>query len=97
VNLFSVKFERFFLEIEREKEREREREREREIERDRERDGFFSQEFVFFVHVSLCYIKSCFFSRKTKMKRKAMLVVLFITVFQMTIECSAEGNIDFFL
>ncbi len=31
------------------------------------------------------------------MKRKAMLVVVFITVFQMTIDCSAEGNIVFFL
>jgi hypothetical protein len=31
------------------------------------------------------------------MKRKTILVVLFITVLKMLIDCSAEGNIDVFL
>ncbi len=54
----------------RERKREGKRERERERERDWERDGFFSQEFVFFVYVSLCYIKRFFFQEKQKWKEK---------------------------
>ena len=57
-------------ERETERERDRERERERETERVRERDGFFSQELVFFVYVSLCYIKRFFF-KKNKNEKKS--------------------------
>jgi hypothetical protein len=39
-----------------------------------------------------CVTYKVLFSRKTKMKSKAMLVVLFITFLQISIDCSAEGN-----
>ncbi len=57
---------------------------------------FFSVKFVFFVDVAVSHFYKKVFSRKTKMKRKTILVVLLITVLKMLIDCSAEGNIDVF-
>jgi len=46
---------------------------------------------------SIVFLKKKFISRNTKMKSKAILIVLFIIiVLQMMIDCSAEGNIDGF-
>jgi hypothetical protein len=65
--------------------------KERERERQRKRWFFQSRLCVLCVRIIVLH-KKVLFSRKTKMKRKAMLVVLFITFLQISIDCSAEGN-----